>query len=181
MAMDLNSVKTLNAAIAMVPNLPTRMVAATHAMMFEGLILIWAGWSKRIRSSSEFNISTWMISWLLMHNIFSRCVREGWLERAATQSQEGCNMHGTILMNRVQGNFHFSPGKAVSYGSQHIHDVRTYLATNHDFQHEIHHLWFGDQKEYTAQLQKRTQAQGLTNPLDNTKYGLADRKCQIYS
>lgn len=95
-------------------------------------------------------------------------------------SQEGCNMHGTILMNRVQGNFHFSPGKAVSYGSQHIHDVRTYLASDYDFQHEIHHLWFGDQKEYTTQLQKRTQAQGLTNPLDNTRFGMQDHRKRCF-
>lgn len=99
-----------------------------------------------------------------------RCRREGLLEKVVTQAQEGCNIHGKLLMTRVHGNFHFSPGRAVSQGSQHVHDVRTYLSTNHDFRHAIHYLWFGNrdaQKQVTDLL---------TNPLDNTRWGAADRK-----
>lgn len=93
-----------------------------------------------------------------------------------TQGKEGCNMYGQILMSRARGNFHFSPGRASSYGTQHVHDVRTYLASHHDFEHEIHYLRFGEQAGLPSFAQKRTRAQGLTNPLDNTRWGVADGK-----
>ncbi|KAG0178633.1 hypothetical protein DFQ29_003201 [Apophysomyces sp. BC1021] len=105
--------------------------------------------------------------WAFNPDSIEQCVREGWREKMESQSKEGCNMHGHLLVNKVRGNFHFSPGKAVAHGSSHVHDIRTYLLENHDFSHKIHHLQFGNQ-DNQAHKQKRTQMNSLTNPLDNT-------------
>ncbi|KAI9310357.1 endoplasmic reticulum vesicle transporter-domain-containing protein [Dichotomocladium elegans] len=95
-----------------------------------------------------------------------QCVREN----VSSQTKEGCNIHGHLMVSRVRGNFHFSPGKSFAYGGAHIHDVRTYLAAHHDFSHEIHSLQFGEQS-YQQFKQKRTEMVKLTNALDNTAWG----------
>lgn len=79
-------------------------------------------------------------------------------------------MHGNLLVNKLRGNFHFSPGPSFNYGAQHVHDVRNYLYSNFNFKHSINHLQFGDQK-HQLHKQKRTKALALTNPLDGTKWG----------
>jgi hypothetical protein len=79
-------------------------------------------------------------------------------------------MHGHLLVNKLRGNFHFSPGPSFSYGAQHVHDVRSFLYSNFNFKHTIDHLQFGDQKQQEL-LHKRTKALALTNPLDGTRWG----------
>ncbi|KAI9498508.1 endoplasmic reticulum vesicle transporter-domain-containing protein [Zychaea mexicana] len=102
--------------------------------------------------------------------IDEKTVEQCWKENISSQSKEGCNMHGDLMVNKVRGNFHFSPGKSYVHGGSHIHDVRTYLATEHDFSHVIHHLQFGAQNHH-AYKQKRTELDALTNPLDGTQWG----------
>ncbi|KAI9016372.1 endoplasmic reticulum vesicle transporter-domain-containing protein [Phycomyces nitens] len=110
------------------------------------------------------------MGWALNPDNAEQCVREGWREKLEAQSQEGCNIHGTLLVNKVRGNFHFSPGKAFAHGSAHVHDVRPYLAANHDFSHQLHSLQFGDH-DLSARKHKRTSLETLTNPLDHTSWG----------
>lgn len=100
-------------------------------------------------------------------------------EHVTSQQQEGCNMHGELKVRRVRGNFHFSPGKSFVYGGAHIHDVRTYLSSHHDFSHIIHSLQFGEQKELAAYKQKRTKMVDLANPLDDSRWGNAQCKCSF--
>ncbi|KAI8141531.1 endoplasmic reticulum vesicle transporter-domain-containing protein [Fennellomyces sp. T-0311] len=99
-----------------------------------------------------------------------KTVEQCWRENISSQTKEGCNVHGNLLVKKVRGNFHFSPGKSYAHGASHIHDVRTYLATGHDFMHVIHHLQFGEQN-HDAYKQKRTSIDSLANPLDNTEWG----------
>ncbi|KAF7724476.1 hypothetical protein EC973_000985 [Apophysomyces ossiformis] len=105
--------------------------------------------------------------WAFNPDIIEQCIKEGWREKMESQSTEGCNMHGQLLVSKARGNIHFSPGKAISHGSSHVHDVRAYLLAHHDFVHEIHHLQFGNQ-DHQAYKQKRTKMNALTNPLDGT-------------
>lgn len=86
-------------------------------------------------------------------------------------------MHGTISVNKLRGNFHFSAGKAFNHGGSHIHDMVSFLhnSQNQNFMHEIHHLQFGSH-EYSLHKQKRTKSDALVHPLDNTKWGEANRK-----
>jgi len=41
-----------------------------------------------------------------------QCKREGYGDKLREQSDEGCNIHGHVEVNKVGGNFHFAPGKS---------------------------------------------------------------------
>ncbi|CEP10460.1 hypothetical protein [Parasitella parasitica] len=112
------------------------------------------------------------MGWSADSDSFEQCVREGWKEKTTAQSREGCRMHGTLSVNKLRGNFHFSAGRAFSQGGSHIHDMSSFLHNefNQNFMHEIHHLQFGSH-EYNTHKQKRTKTSALINPLDNTKWG----------
>lgn len=79
---------------------------------------------------------------------FEQCVRENWREKIEKQSNEGCNVHGQISVNKVRGNFHFAPGQSFQQANMHIHDLQNYVqgaADGHafDMSHAIHSLRFG--------------------------------------
>ncbi|RIB15031.1 endoplasmic reticulum vesicle transporter-domain-containing protein [Gigaspora rosea] len=85
-----------------------------------------------------------------------QCVREGWKDKVAEQSKEGCNVAGSVRVNKVAGNFHLAPGKSFQQNHVHVHDLQPFLSdgVQHDFTHEIHHLSFGPKVD------------GVINPLD---------------
>jgi hypothetical protein len=93
-----------------------------------------------------------------------QCIREGWLERFEKQSNEGCNIHGHLLVNKVRGNFHFAPGDAFQTNSMHIHDLKEFTAgasggRKFDLSHTIHKLKFGpDTKDETEDILAVTNA-----------------------
>ncbi|KAG0171221.1 Endoplasmic reticulum-Golgi intermediate compartment protein 3 [Apophysomyces sp. BC1034] len=96
-----------------------------------------------------------------------QCVREGWRERIEKQSNEGCNLHGQLLVNKVKGNFHIAPGSAFQSSTMHIHDLQSFLAgapDGHafDLSHSIHSLKFGPDTDDTNDVV------ALTNPLGGT-------------
>lgn len=76
-----------------------------------------------------------------------QCKDEHYKEKLAEQSHEGCNVAGSLHVNKVIGNFHLAPGKAVQtqQGTVHIHDIQQFLMdpAHHSFAHQIHHLSFG--------------------------------------
>ena len=43
------------------------------------------------------------------------------MDSIKTQAEEGCNFSGFIEVNKVSGNFHFAPGKAVQAMNMHVH------------------------------------------------------------
>ena len=47
---------------------------------------------------------------------------------------EGCNVYGSLEVNKVAGNFHFAPGKSFQQANMHVHD---FLA----FQKEDFNVW----------------------------------------
>ncbi|KAI8329728.1 endoplasmic reticulum vesicle transporter-domain-containing protein [Chlamydoabsidia padenii] len=110
------------------------------------------------------------VSWAFRPNEIEQCVKEGLVDAFDALNKGGCRMHGNLLVNKLRGNFHFSPGPSFNYGGQHIHDVREFVYSNYNFRHSINHLQFGDQ-EHQLHKQKRTKALALTNPLDGTKWG----------
>jgi hypothetical protein len=79
-------------------------------------------------------------------------------------------MHGTLLVNKIRGNFHFSAGKAFKQSGSHIHDMSTFLHNdkNQNFMHTIQHLQFGNH-DYNSEKQKRTKSSELIHPLENIK------------
>lgn len=74
-----------------------------------------------------------------------QCAREHYGARLAAQRAEGCNVAGTLRVNRVVGNFHVAPGKSFSTPQVHVHDLQLFLAPGapHSFTHTIHRLRFG--------------------------------------
>ncbi|KAI8639992.1 endoplasmic reticulum vesicle transporter-domain-containing protein [Parasitella parasitica] len=96
--------------------------------------------------------------------IIDQCVREGWLERFETQSNEGCNIHGHLLVNKVRGNFHIAPGDAFQTNTMHVHDLKEFSAgapdgRKFDLSHTVHKLKFGpDSKDETKAILAVTDA-----------------------
>lgn len=81
-----------------------------------------------------------------------QCIREGWLDRFEKQSNEGCNIHGHLLVNKVRGNFHFAPGDAFQTSNMHMHDLKDFVkgapdGHKFDLSHTIHKLKFGPDTE----------------------------------
>lgn len=76
-----------------------------------------------------------------------QCEREHYAEHLDEQRREGCRIQGGIRVNKVVGNFHFAPGKSMSTGNMHVHDLKNFYESEepHSFSHEIHHLRFGPQ------------------------------------
>jgi hypothetical protein len=87
-----------------------------------------------------------------------QCIREGFMDRVKKESNEGCNIHGHLLVNKVRGNFHFAPGDAFQTHSMHVHDLKEFTAGapdghKFDLSHTIHKLKFGpDTKDETEDI-----------------------------
>lgn len=56
---------------------------------------------------------------------------------------EGCNLSGTMTLNRVAGNFHIAMGEGVERDGRHIHTFVPDDTPNFNASHVIHHLSFG--------------------------------------
>ncbi|KAJ9125799.1 hypothetical protein QFC24_002583 [Naganishia onofrii] len=107
----------------------------------------------------------------------AQCVDEGWTKQIEEQNSEGCQISGHIKVNKVIGNFHFSPGRAYQTNQVSFQDLVPYLKDNnhHDFGHVINKFQFeGDDAtadgfsgkradDLTKSMKKRL---GIVNPLD---------------
>lgn len=88
-------------------------------------------------------------------HIIDQCIAEGWMDRVEKRSNEGCNVFGNLLVNKVRGNFHFAPGEAFQTSSMHIHDLKEFSdgapdGHKFDLSHTIHKLKFGPDTKYTT-------------------------------
>jgi len=83
-----------------------------------------------------------------------QCVRDGFKDTFKNANEEGCTIHGSIVVNKVQGTFHIAPGKSYQHAHTHVHDFMPSETAHMDFSHVINALSFG--KPYP----------GLMNPLD---------------
>lgn len=77
----------------------------------------------------------------------AQCKEEHYKDKLAQQSHEGCNVAGSLHVNKVIGNFHLAPGRSIQtqQGTMHVHDIQQFLMdpAKHSFAHTIHHLSFG--------------------------------------
>ncbi|EKX52186.1 hypothetical protein GUITHDRAFT_65491 [Guillardia theta CCMP2712] len=91
-----------------------------------------------------------------------QCKTEGFLLKMQEERHEGCRVVGTLQarltreqVNKVAGNFHFSPGKSFSQQvGVHFQDLLVLRKTDYNVSHAINHLSFG--RKYP----------GRVNPLD---------------
>ncbi|KAM0482981.1 hypothetical protein ACHAPX_002425 [Trichoderma viride] len=111
-----------------------------------------------------------------------QCEREHYSERLDQQREEGCRIEGLLQVNKVVGNFHLAPGRSVSNGNMHIHDLKNYWdlpngMKPHDFSHVIHSLRFGPQlpPEVIARMGRRVAwTNHHLNPLDGIHQETSD-------
>lgn len=65
-----------------------------------------------------------------------------------SRANPGCNIHGSILVQKVAGNFHFAPGRSFSQEHEthvhHIHEFNPMLVSRFNTSHIIHSLSFGE-------------------------------------
>lgn len=67
----------------------------------------------------------------------------GFLNKIKDEAGEGCNIYGSLEVNKVAGNFHFAPGKSFQYSGMHVHDLMAFQTENINVSHTIHKLAFG--------------------------------------
>lgn len=86
-----------------------------------------------------------------------QCMREHRGMPAVSRPGEGCRIRGSLLVNRVAGNFHIAMGETHSRGAGHIHQFNPMQLGAYNGSHIVHSMSFG------------TEYPGIKNPLDNTK------------
>lgn len=82
-----------------------------------------------------------------------QCIREGRDKNEPKRMKrgEGCNLAGSMTLNRVAGNFHIAMGEGVERDGRHIHAFVPEDTPNFNASHIIHHLSFGSTDETWAE------------------------------
>jgi hypothetical protein len=119
--------------------------------------------------------STWQMSLLLSMSLHSgadgvkfwvwlgglwttwQCKREGFLQKIKEEEGEGCNVYGSLEVNKVAGNFHFAPGKSFQQSNMHVHDLLAFGKDSFNLSHIIKEISFG------------AHFPGVVNPLDRVE------------
>lgn len=52
-----------------------------------------------------------------------QCTREGFFQKIKDEEGEGCNIFGSLEVNRIAGNFHFVAGKSFQQSNLHFNDL----------------------------------------------------------
>jgi hypothetical protein len=81
-------------------------------------------------------------------NNIEQCVAAGESATAITaeiQRNEGCQMFGYLDVNKVAGNFHFSPGKSFQHQNMHVHDISAFQGVKFNTSHTILSVSYGEQ------------------------------------
>eukprot|EP00246_Nothoceros_aenigmaticus_P009149 TRINITY_DN24484_c0_g1_i1.p1 TRINITY_DN24484_c0_g1~~TRINITY_DN24484_c0_g1_i1.p1 ORF type:complete len:386 (-),score=50.80 TRINITY_DN24484_c0_g1_i1:56-1213(-) len=93
--------------------------------------------------------------WALTNaELIDQCKREGFMQKIKEQEGEGCNVYGSLEVNKVAGNFHFAPGKSFQQSNVHVHDMQVFGKESFNLSHHIKELTFG------------ARFPGIFNPLD---------------
>lgn len=96
--------------------------------------------------------------WALTNpDLIDQCKREGWLQKIKDEEGEGCNVYGSLEVNKVAGNFHFAPGKSFQQSNVHVHDFLVFQKESFNVSHRINELSFGPHFP------------GVVNPLDRAQ------------
>ncbi|KAI4318698.1 hypothetical protein MLD38_032373 [Melastoma candidum] len=97
--------------------------------------------------------------WALSNvDIIDQCKREGFVQKIKEEVGEGCNIRGSLEVNKVAGNFHFAAGKTFHQSSFNLLELLSLQRENYNISHKINRLTFG---EYFP---------GIVNPLDGVQW-----------
>lgn len=73
----------------------------------------------------------------------SQCKDEHFNEKLQSAFTQGCQIYGSLVINRVSGSFHIAPGKSFTINHVHVHDVQPFSSGAFNTTHKIRHLSFG--------------------------------------
>nr|XP_043630864.1 endoplasmic reticulum-Golgi intermediate compartment protein 3-like [Erigeron canadensis] len=96
--------------------------------------------------------------WGLMNpDLIDQCKREGFVQRIKAEEGEGCNLYGSLEVNKVAGNFHFV--KSFHLANMQVpHDTKAFQDDSYNISHKINKLSFGGHYP------------GIINPLDGVQW-----------
>lgn len=89
-------------------------------------------------------------------DLIDQCKREGFAQKIKDEEGEGCNIYGSLEVNKVAGNFHFI--KSFHQSSIHISDLLAFQEDSYNISHKINKLAFGEHYP------------GIVNPLDGVRW-----------
>lgn len=91
-------------------------------------------------------------------DLIDQCKREGFVQMVKDEEGEGCNIHGSLEVNKVAGNFHFAPGKSFHQQNFLLLDLFALQSESYNISHQINKLSFGEP------------IPGIENPLDGVQW-----------
>ena len=91
-------------------------------------------------------------------DLIDQCKREEFVDKVKEEHGEGCNIHGSLEVNKVAGNFHFAPGKSIHQSNFNLIDLLAIQTESYNISHKINKLSFGDS------------IPGVVNPLDGIQW-----------
>ncbi|XP_034888858.1 uncharacterized protein [Populus alba] len=77
-------------------------------------------------------------------DLIDQCKREGFIQMIKDEEGEGCNINGSLEVNRVAGSFHFAPWKSFHQTNFLIQDLLDLQKDSYNTSHRINRLAFGD-------------------------------------
>ncbi|KAJ6942143.1 endoplasmic reticulum-Golgi intermediate compartment protein 3-like isoform X2 [Populus alba x Populus x berolinensis] len=77
-------------------------------------------------------------------DLIDQCKREGFIQMIKDEEGEGCNINGSLEVNRVAGSFHFAPWKSFHQTNFLIQDLLDLQKDSYNISHRINRLAFGD-------------------------------------
>ncbi|XP_018330661.1 endoplasmic reticulum-Golgi intermediate compartment protein 3 [Agrilus planipennis] len=72
-----------------------------------------------------------------------QCKGENASEVTKEALNEGCQIYGTLVVNRVAGRFHIAPGSSFSINHIHVHNIQPLASSSFNASHKINSLTFG--------------------------------------
>ncbi|XP_033645795.1 endoplasmic reticulum-Golgi intermediate compartment protein 2-like [Asterias rubens] len=101
---------------------------------------------------------------LLFQTGFDSSPSKGHANKAGKGVPDACRIHGTLVVNKVAGNFHVTVGKSIPHPRGHAHLAMMVEPSQYNFSHRIDHLSFGEL------------APGIINPLDGDEKVTPDNR-----
>ncbi|TMW98386.1 uncharacterized protein [Solanum lycopersicum] len=91
-------------------------------------------------------------------DLIDQCKREGFVQKIKDEEGEGCNIHGSLEVNKVAGNFHFAAGKSFHQSTFQLFELISLQSDTYNISHRVNKLAFGDS------------IPGVVNPLDGVQW-----------
>ncbi|KAG6600230.1 Endoplasmic reticulum-Golgi intermediate compartment protein 3, partial [Cucurbita argyrosperma subsp. sororia] len=91
-------------------------------------------------------------------DLIDQCQREDFIQKVKDEEGEGCNIEGSLEVNKVAGSFNFVPGKSFHQSSFNFLGLFALQTSDYNVSHRINRLAFGNHYD------------GLVNPLDGVHW-----------